>query len=557
MKILFPITLALAACDADASLRAAERRLSFEKIAEYEPLSKVTDHNAIDLDQMAMEEQLGLETTDSYAKAKNIYQNGAHSKPIAEVTITGGAPAAIPEGAEVIGKTTSGQEVRGQALEAAASGASVLRIQYNTSPIQEAYVDCQVGALEKDGNTEGCLASNGTLTIDGFSDPVTYNYNIHTDNNNGRTLAGFSTEAQAKMYECPNCPYPDYEKFRKYYDVFDYANQWVLAAFAGGKTSFANGNADFSGYSFSGRTEAIKKGTAYMNVWMYVIREMEDALDDCKAGCINCNDDPVHAWDEAVAFYTGSQQEGGASTDGYLLYALANKRCINFKTCGPAGDSVEGSSKVNTDIFREFNIGQGNLVNGKCDSARQQKEKIAAFMAIPLVQGTLRYAYLTDTSLTPSVSEKSQAEGAVFAASVLPIVHACSPSDAQTIYNNMAVGSQGAKFVEVKAAFERNYGCMGISGSDVGGLYDSATEAYFTNAEPSSAGSDSSSGGLSGGAIAGICIAAAVVVFAVAFLVFRNKSSAHGVDKDFPSGAGSSSTQNSNVEHSNVQSYAT
>jgi hypothetical protein len=136
------------------------------------------------------------------------------------------------------------------------------------------------------------------LTIDGFSDPVTYNYNIHTDNNNGRTLAGFSTEAQAKMYECPNCPYPDYEKFRKYYDVFDYANQWVLAAFAGGKTSFANGNADFSGYSFSGRTEAIKKGTAYMNVWMYVIREMEDALDDCKAGCINCNDDPVHAWDE-------------------------------------------------------------------------------------------------------------------------------------------------------------------------------------------------------------------------------------------------------------------
>ena len=44
MKFLFPITLALAAYGTDASLRAAERRLSFEKIAEYEPLSKVTDH---------------------------------------------------------------------------------------------------------------------------------------------------------------------------------------------------------------------------------------------------------------------------------------------------------------------------------------------------------------------------------------------------------------------------------------------------------------------------------------------------------------------------------
>ena len=80
------------------------------------------------------------------------------------------------------------------------------------------------------------------------------------------------------------------------------------AAFNGGSTSFSNGNADFGGYSEVGRTEAIKKGTAYMNIWMYVIREMEDALDDCKEGCTleNCNDDPVHAWDEAVAFYTGS-----------------------------------------------------------------------------------------------------------------------------------------------------------------------------------------------------------------------------------------------------------
>lgn len=112
--------------------------------------------NAIDLDQKEMEKQLGLGTSDSYALAKNIYQNGAHSKPIAEVTIAGGAPSAIPAGAEVIGKTTSGKEVRGSALEAAASGASVLRIQYHTTPIQDAYVDCQVGALEKDGNTNGC-----------------------------------------------------------------------------------------------------------------------------------------------------------------------------------------------------------------------------------------------------------------------------------------------------------------------------------------------------------------------------------------------------------------
>lgn len=115
---------------------------------------------------------------------------------------------------------------------------------------------------------------------------------------NGRTLAGFSKEAEEKMGKCANCPYVDYKKFYDYYGVYDYAHQWVLAAFSKGKTSFTNGNADFGVYGFDGRTEVIKKGTAYMNVWMYVIREFEDALDDCKIGCIDCNDDPVHAWDE-------------------------------------------------------------------------------------------------------------------------------------------------------------------------------------------------------------------------------------------------------------------
>jgi len=44
MKLLLPISFALAAYSANASLRSASRRLSYEKIAEYEPRSRVTDH---------------------------------------------------------------------------------------------------------------------------------------------------------------------------------------------------------------------------------------------------------------------------------------------------------------------------------------------------------------------------------------------------------------------------------------------------------------------------------------------------------------------------------
>lgn len=44
MKLLLPVSLALASCGANASIRSASRRLSYEKIGSYEPLSKVTDH---------------------------------------------------------------------------------------------------------------------------------------------------------------------------------------------------------------------------------------------------------------------------------------------------------------------------------------------------------------------------------------------------------------------------------------------------------------------------------------------------------------------------------
>ena len=43
----------------------------------------------------------------------------------------------------------------------------------------------------------------------------------------------------------------------------------------------------------------------------------------------SCNDDPVHAWDEAVAFYTGSIPKS-TRTGGVLLYSLAQKRCQEF-----------------------------------------------------------------------------------------------------------------------------------------------------------------------------------------------------------------------------------
>jgi hypothetical protein len=134
-------------------------------------------------------------------------------------------------------------------------GSSVVQIQYVTTDIQASYVDCQVGALSLVGeaNTNGCFVSNGTLDVDG-SDALTYSYDVEADNKNGRTIAGFSTGAESKMYKrCPGCPYDEYKKYFDYYGVFDYANEWVLAALEGRATGFKRGNNNFGAQSTIGR----------------------------------------------------------------------------------------------------------------------------------------------------------------------------------------------------------------------------------------------------------------------------------------------------------------
>ena len=158
------------------------------------------------------------------------------------------------------------------------------------------------------------------------------------------------------------CPYVDFTMYYTYFGDGDYANKLVLAAINGGPTDFTNprGDMDFTGQPDSLRKEVIKKGTAYMNAYMYAIREFEDAIDDCRAGCANgivgsgatCNSlsvDAVHAWDEGVAFYTGSREGAlvGGNSNGVLSYRLAEKRCQNFKTCGDTHDSLSGTSYVN------------------------------------------------------------------------------------------------------------------------------------------------------------------------------------------------------------------
>merc|ERR1711985_59814 len=137
---------------------------------------------------------------------------------------------------------------------------------------------------------------------------------------------------------------------------------------------------------------------------------------------------------------------------------------------------------VNINIFDNFRQGQAKLARGECASARANKEAIESLMYIPLIQGTLRYAWKTDNE---AYSEKAEAEGVIFYAGIAPMIHKCNPESAQTIADMMQAGQAGtAQYTVVLEAFEKTYECLGIDGPSVGGYFDAATGMYFPGAEP-------------------------------------------------------------------------
>merc|ERR1719232_141246 len=175
-----------------------------------------------------------------------------------------------------------------------------------------------------------------------------------------------------------------------------------------------------TGFEFAGavtgsddfRAQAIKKGVLYLNVFMYTIWEMQDAINDCVAGDLSANTGAVHAWDEAVAFYTGSAEgteRGGVngleSGTAHMMFTLAEKRCKNFGTCTADFDDnpIAGYSAINDQIFEHFEQTKAYLKPNSasstfnCNNAYIGKNEIVRKMLVPMFQGVFRYLYETDS----------------------------------------------------------------------------------------------------------------------------------------------------------------
>lgn len=404
----------------------------------------VADHNALDKDTKIMSTYISGKTEADFQAAKAVYESGGNSRAVATFTVPA-LSAAVAKGGQVTQANKAAAS--GSVYKPAKAGATSVKVYYSST--------CKEGGLKTaDQDTSGCFDATA-IKIDG-----TTTLSPSAVSNGYRTLKGFSVGGDAKMVKEPY-----FIQYQSYYGSSTYAHDITEDALTG--------TGVFAGTPSAARKEGSMKGAVYLNVWMYTIHEMEDAIDDCQGGCLKCNDSPVHAWDEAVAFYTGTLEGEDGSGSGVHLYALAEKRCKNYNTCT---EGMKGKAKVNEDIMELFKIGAKLLNEGKCSPVVHVKNAIVQKMAVPMIQGALRYSYKLDHPTSTDTTGKTLAEGYIFSRAVLPLVSMCRRTDAQKIADDLDIAKINAqdtlygKHAGVKKAFEDNFNCMNITCADVGSL---------------------------------------------------------------------------------------
>lgn len=291
-----------------------------------------------------------------------------------------------------------------------------------------------------------------------------------------------------------------YEEYTKYYGKPDFIQIWASKAIKKTKTNFNRGNAKFNqafptdttgSGNCVGFEEVLKKGLAYTGALMEVYQLVQQAIDQMQGGCYaqsNGCQDALEAIDCAVATYVGSLEGEDGNNDpdgdyGKAPYALADRRCRNFKNCGPNSDSdaKDQTSPVNTKILSFFAAASHAAYIGDWTLVEKYLRLISNTSIIPFVQGTMRYYYrLSDEEFGTdsfSVLDKEVGEGGAFAFGALPKVWACSKKGERKIYAETAIGGgvagvSAVNFQNIKLGFECNYKCLGITCDEVGDLYD-------------------------------------------------------------------------------------
>lgn len=286
-----------------------------------------------------------------------------------------------------------------------------------------------------------------------------------------------------------------------------------------------------------GQEASVTTATSYLFGYIEIMQLMEKAISVARQGQ-GCNPqfdtlnnfpicmDGVELWDAAAATFVGSLSKTGvqvtetdsvtgarrkaiennnktmrsdkrrrrrrrlaqnhnstrSNTNSRGVYNGGQKECSHYRLCGQLEYDTSDTLKVariNAEIMELLAAGSHAAYSGDVRRMKYYKRRISALMTVPMVQGTLRYAWRMSSSGNESSCDRDVAEGATLALQALPKLWACSQSGYDAIGPMLQTGGAFAgtgsvnppDYVKIKLVFECNYRCLGISCEDVGSLY--------------------------------------------------------------------------------------
>ena len=262
-----------------------------------------------------------------------------------------------------------------------------------------------------------------------------------------RSLAKFSTNASATMKDNPlyhMAVYALQDGDGKYLgqDVWEYADTIVQEAFAAGVEE---------------KSPIAAEAAVALNLWMELANELYHTSRNCESRQI-FDDDGIHSIDEAVAYWIGDGQS--ESSDGHLLYALAEKMGDAFSTRGSTGQS-----NVNVKVLHLFHQAKIELsVPNACSDhetyrrLRQIVTKLTTQMIVVQIQALIHNLRVGDRKRVR-----------VYAHGFVPLVVGCSPSKFSYLREKLLDFTYSDVEVDsIVGAIQSTFSCFSITCNDIG-----------------------------------------------------------------------------------------
>ena len=217
--------------------------------------------------------------------------------------------------------------------------------------------------------------------------------------------------------------------------------------------------------------QLIAESAMVLNLWMYIAHEIYDTLDDCEDsfgmpnhdGGLTRNSGSAYALDEAIAYWIGSDQDGGSSY-GHSLYALTQVAGELFGTI-----SFGSEARANSELVELYHSGRAFLAfpdscTGQAGDIAFNElhiiaNKMVSRMMIPLIQ-----------MLIHSLREGDTDRIKIYSVAVVPQISACSDMDHAFLKSVLIDGDdyKNDMFYTILHTLQKNFDCLGISCDDVG-----------------------------------------------------------------------------------------